>query len=103
MSGAKGPSTITSGSDIAAANDGDSTDHIFYQVGNELTRALYYGQGVTNFESLATVAGGSKLAAVYDSSNSGALVYYQEANDTSVIAYQEINRSGQKIQSGQVQ
>lgn len=100
--GVRGPTTITSGSDIAAANDGASTDHIFYEVNNELTRSLYYGQGFSNLETLGPVARGSKLSATYDTSYLGAMVYYQEANNASAIGYQEINRSGQKVRNGTV-
>ena len=97
---------VTTGSDIAAAYDGVSTDHIFYRdYSNQLIRALYYGQEITDFLEIATVADGTKLSAMYDSSNSnnGATVFYQPSNNKKSVEYLTINRSGQELSSGTVE
>lgn len=103
--GAKSTSYIAGDSDIAAAYDGISTDYIFYESSdNNLVRALYYGQSISNVQSLATLATGSKLSAAFDDSGAsdGATVFFQAEGNTTEIQYQTIDRSGNILQSSVV-
>ena len=104
--GVRAETNITAGSDIAAAYDGVSTDHIFYQdTDNQVIRALYYGSGITDFQEIAQATDNSKLSATYDtsSSNNGATIFYQPSNNTKAVEYQTTNRSGQELRSGIVE
>ena len=104
--GTRSRTNITAGSDIAATYDGFSTDYIFYQDANDqLIRALYYGQQITDLEEIAVIKADSKLSATYGSShsNDGAMVFYQNATNTKAISYETVNRSGDKLLSGTVE
>ena len=101
-----GPSDFPSNADIAAANDGAGTDHIFYQnADGNLVRTLYYSDAITGSESIASIPSGSKIAATYYStmSGEGALVYYKNASRTDAISYVEVNRNGETVLKGVVQ
>ena len=90
------------GFDIAVANDGAGTDHVFYQLVNgTVIRALSDGSAATlhDYEALdaQTAYRGTKLAAAYldpTGGTAGAVLMYQNATNVENLYTVEITRSG---------
>ncbi|KAK5120035.1 hypothetical protein LTR85_007112 [Meristemomyces frigidus] len=95
---AAGPSNTTNSSDILVANDGKTTDHIFFQTGDgRIDYAVYAGVGIDAVAMLETAAANTKLTAIY--TNYTAMVMYQKASDAAMY-YDKVTRDGQEVASG---